>query len=184
MNDEIELKPTRQLLARCKSEWMRIAQEPIDVTAIGTAIVGKGIELAVLRLEHEYRRTPQARAHYSRILGSWVFLLDIGHPMPWRFAAPTSSVRLTVLPDQGSHGDFLCIQQEVDSDVWARTPGTTRLDRSRADRLAHLHNTHEELIDMLEQARAALPDAWFAEKASVPRSLLEALDVIIEKAKR
>lgn len=40
-----------------------------------------------------------------------------------------------------------------------------------------------QLLDACEQARAALPDAWFAEQSGVPRELIELLDNVINKAK-
>lgn len=40
-----------------------------------------------------------------------------------------------------------------------------------------------QLLDACEQARAALPDAWFAEQSGTPRELIELLDTVISKAK-
>ena len=40
-----------------------------------------------------------------------------------------------------------------------------------------------ELLEALEQARAALPDAWFAHKDNVPKEVIELIDQAIEKAK-
>ncbi len=38
------------------------------------------------------------------------------------------------------------------------------------------------LLHMLQQARAALPDAWFAVRSGVPRELIEAIDTAIGAA--
>jgi hypothetical protein len=38
------------------------------------------------------------------------------------------------------------------------------------------------LLHMLQQARAALPDAWFAVRSGVPRELIEAIDAAISTA--
>jgi len=40
-----------------------------------------------------------------------------------------------------------------------------------------------DLLEALEQARAALPDAWMAEKCGVPRDVIEVIDAAIAKAK-
>ncbi len=38
------------------------------------------------------------------------------------------------------------------------------------------------LLCLLQQARAALPDAWFAVRSGVPRELIEAIDAAISTA--
>jgi len=38
------------------------------------------------------------------------------------------------------------------------------------------------LLSLLRQARAALPDAWFAVRCGVPRELIEAIDAAIKAA--
>ena len=46
--------------------------------------------------------------------------------------------------------------------------------------------THEmipELLEALEQARAALPDAWFAHKDGVPKEVVDNINTVIDKAK-
>lgn len=40
-----------------------------------------------------------------------------------------------------------------------------------------------ELLECLEQARAALPDAWMAVKSDVPKELIERINEVINKAK-
>ena len=40
-----------------------------------------------------------------------------------------------------------------------------------------------DLLEALEQARAALPDAWAAHKDNVPKEVIELINKAIEKAK-
>jgi len=52
-----------------------------------------------------------------------------------------------------------------------------------ADELIHASNCHNELVNALEQARAALPDAWAAVKCKVPVDVLDLVDAAISNAK-
>lgn len=51
------------------------------------------------------------------------------------------------------------------------------------ERDAYLFAAAPDLLAALEQARAALPDAWAAVKCDVPREVLELIDAAIAKAK-
>lgn len=48
--------------------------------------------------------------------------------------------------------------------------------------LIHASNCHDELVNALEQARAALPDAWAAVKCNVPGDVLSLVDAAIANA--
>jgi len=63
-------------LNRVQRDWERVAKEPMELEWIKGALYGFGSELAVLRLFHHYRRSPNARAQYSGNRRSWVFSLE------------------------------------------------------------------------------------------------------------
>lgn len=69
----------------------------------------------------------------------------------------------------------------IDTDCLAGM-GTGTFLRQR-DRAYEERLLRDEMLEMLEQARAALPDAWLAVKCGVPRDLIDRLNQVIEKAK-
>lgn len=56
-------------------------------------------------------------------------------------------------------------------------------DCKRLNDLERVRDNGPELLEACEQARAALPDVWFAEQSGVPRELIELLDTVIATAR-
>jgi hypothetical protein len=69
---------------------------------------------------------------------------------------------------------------------WVATTWTVADDdnnkRYPAEANASLIAAAPDLLEACKQARAALPDAWFAEKNGVPRSVIDLLNSAIYKA--
>ena len=59
---------------------------------------------------------------------------------------------------------------------------THLLEDEEAYAIGNLLAAAPDLLEACIQARAALPDAWFAAKCDVPRELIELLDAAISKA--
>lgn len=54
---------------------------------------------------------------------------------------------------------------------------------TKAGFIARACNTHGAMLEALEQARAALPDAWFAVQCNVPTEVITLIDRAIAAAK-
>lgn len=65
-------------IKRVQRDWTRVANEPIEVEAIGGAIYAFGSELACLRLFYHYRYCDmnKIRTQFSKNLQKWYFSLD------------------------------------------------------------------------------------------------------------
>lgn len=61
------------LEVRAAREWSEIAQEPVTVNEIASALCAFGSELACLRLFH---RMPKGRAGYSTNRSTWYFAME------------------------------------------------------------------------------------------------------------
>jgi hypothetical protein len=68
--------PTKEQLLRTQQDWEEIAGEGVDVESVKGTIYGYCSELGALRLEHRYKAT-NARAGYSKNLGTWYFSLQL-----------------------------------------------------------------------------------------------------------
>lgn len=87
-------------------------------------------------------------------------------------------------------------------DHWKPTPDARVIDRTgatvalcyelpldpvpaamKAEFIARACNAHAVMLEALEQARAALPDAWFAVKCDVPVEVIALVDRAIAAAK-
>jgi hypothetical protein len=93
---------------------------------------------------------------------------------PWAPARTFAAV-------QKSGGDWDIIEDQTGQPI-----AYMHMDASKEDALmfAQAANHYHALLGALEQALAALPDAWFAEKSGVPRELVERLNNVLTHAKR
>ena len=100
-------------------------------------------------------------------------------------SAITDATRWTALPN-GSDGLHV-IDIIVDRPEGGRVASVTGFQahgKACADTWAHanLIAAAPLLLHLLRQARAALPDAWFATRCGVPRELIEAINAAIATA--
>ena len=100
-------------------------------------------------------------------------------------SAITDATRWTALPNgsDGLHVIDIIVDRPEGGHV-ASVTGFQAHGEACADTWAHanLIAAAPLLLHLLRQARAALPDAWFATRCGVPRELIEAINAAIATA--